>query len=71
MAKEPRAKSETPERRAAPEGRETPVMGGRKGRKVRPLAGEAGIDRRYEPGTGEPEPENPWQDPGGPEPANG
>ena len=63
MAKEPRAKSEATERREAPEGRETPVMGGRKGRKVRPLAGE--------PGTGEPEPENPWQDPGGPEPANG
>jgi hypothetical protein len=62
---------EHPEREEAPRGRETPSLGPRRGRKkVRPLEGEPAIDRAYEPGD-EQANENPWQDPGGPEPANG
>ena len=63
----------SPERQEAPEGRETPVMGPRRSRKkVRPLKGEPAIDRPYDPEAEKRgRDENPWQDPGGPEPANG
>ena len=71
MSKRPEPKPESTERRDAPEGRETPVVGGPKGRKVRPLGGEPAMDRKYDPGTGKQKPEDPWQDPGGSEPANG
>jgi hypothetical protein len=61
-----------PERQEVPEGREPPVMGPRKARgKVKPLKGEPAIDRPYEPGGDKRPPDDPWQDPGGPEPANG
>jgi hypothetical protein len=58
-------------REEVPHGRETLSLGPRKDRKkVQPLDGEAAIDRQYEPGA-ERAQDNPWQDPGGPEPANG
>ena len=60
------------ERREVPEGRETPMMGTRKDRrKVKPLDGKPAMDRPYEPGGDKRAPDDPWQDPGGPEPANG
>jgi hypothetical protein len=67
------ARDPSPERQELPEGRETPVMGPRRSRrKVRRMQGEPAIDRPYDPemdkGRGD---DNPWQDPGGPEPANG
>jgi hypothetical protein len=71
MTKRPETKPESPERREAPEGRETPVGGGRDGRKVKPLDGEPEMDRPYEPGGPKQKPDDPWQDPGGAEPANG
>ena len=71
MAKSTKPPAKHPEREEAPHGRETPSLGPRKGRKkVRPLDAEPAIERAYEPGES-PEPGNPWQDPGGPEPANG
>jgi hypothetical protein len=71
MAKSTKPPAKHPEREEAPHGRETPSLGPRKGRKkVRPLDGEPAIERAYEPGE-QSEPDNPWQDPGGPEPANG
>ena len=39
-------------------------------KKVRPLDADPAIDRAYEPGD-EAKSDDPWQDPGGPEPANG
>jgi len=73
MAKSPQPKDERPERQPAPEGRETPVMGPRRTRKkVRRIDGEPAIDRGYDPGGGAAmHDDDPWQDPGGPEPANG
>jgi len=60
------------EQAPVPEGRETPVMGPPKvRRKVRRMRGEPGTARPYEPGAEKPGPADPWQDPGGPEPANG
>jgi hypothetical protein len=71
MAKSRKAKPGSPERREAPHGRETPVIGPRQARrKVRPLGGEPAIDRPYEPDARR-NADDPWQDPGGPEPANG
>lgn len=63
----------SPERQEMPDGRETPVMGPRRSRrKVRRLEGEPATDRPYDPGTGNDRADDdPWQDPGGPEPANG
>ena len=59
------------ERDAAPEGRDTPVLGGGKSRKkVKPLDGEPAIEREYDPGVPQQE-SDPWQDPGGSEPHNG
>jgi hypothetical protein len=40
-------------------------------RKVQPLEGEPAMDRPYHPGGDKRPPDDPWQDPGGPEPANG
>ena len=40
-------------------------------RKVQPLEGEPAMDRKYETGGDKRKPDDPWQDPGGPEPANG
>ena len=78
MRKPDKAKPESPERQEAPHGRETPVIGPRHARKkVRPLDGEPAMDRPYEPSEGRGDQrdsrkdENPWQDPGGAEPANG
>jgi hypothetical protein len=74
MAKPRTSKSSKhPEREAAPHGRATPVAGSPKDRKkVQPLDGEPAIERPYEPGADDPRHgDNPWQDPGGPEPANG
>jgi hypothetical protein len=71
MPKRPESKPESAERRNAPEGRETPVVGGRQGRKVRPLGGKPAMDRAYESGMPKQKPDDPWQDPGGSEPANG
>jgi hypothetical protein len=71
MAKSTKPKGESPERQEVPEGRETPSLGPRKTpSKVKPLNGEPAIDRPYEPGH-ERTQDDPWQDPGGPEPANG
>jgi hypothetical protein len=71
MAKPTKPEPESPERQEAPQGRETPSLGPPKARKkVRPLEGEPAIDRPYEPGA-EPTTDDPWQDPGGPEPGNG
>jgi hypothetical protein len=71
MAKPTTPPAGHPEREEAPHGRATPSLGPRKARwKVRPLGGEPAIDRAYEPGS-EPPADDPWQDPGGPEPANG
>jgi hypothetical protein len=71
MAKSTKPKAESPERQEVPEGRETPSLGPRKApTKVKPLHGEPAIDRPYEPGN-EPAQDDPWHDPGGPEPANG
>jgi len=39
--------------------------------KVRPLNAEPAMHRRYDPGAGKHDDEDPWQDPGGPEPGNG
>ena len=62
---------EHPERKELPEGRETPSLGPRKARrKVEPIEGEPAMDRPYEPGE-ERANDDPWQDPGGAEPANG
>jgi hypothetical protein len=48
-------------------------MGPRKARKkVRPLDGRPAIDRPYDPEAEKQQRDrDPWQDPGGPEPANG
>lgn len=55
----------------APEGRDTPVLGGGEDRKkVKPLEAEPEIERPYDPGVPQQE-SDPWQDPGGPEPHNG
>ena len=63
---------DAPERQEVPEGREPPAMGPRKKRrKVKPLDAEPAIDRPYETGGDKRAPDDPWQDPGGPEPANG
>ena len=71
MAKPTKPPSEHPEREEAPHGRETPSLGPRRSRKkVRPLDADPAIDRAYEPGD-EAKSDDPWQDPGGPEPANG
>jgi hypothetical protein len=71
MAKSTRPNGDSPEREESPQGRETPSLGPRKARKkVQPLGGEPAINRPYEPGHEQAE-DNPWQDPGGPEPANG
>lgn len=60
------------EQHEVPEGRETPVMGPRKARnKVKPLKGQPAMDRPYDAGGDKRAPDDPWQDPGGPEPANG
>jgi hypothetical protein len=40
-------------------------------RKVRPVKGEPGVARPYDPGTDKRRPADEWQDPGGAEPANG
>lgn len=40
-------------------------------KKVRPLAGKPAIQRPYEPGVVQRKDDDPWQDPGGAEPANG
>ena len=46
--------AKSPERAAAPEGRDTPALGGGKRRKkVKPLEGEAAIERPYDPGRSE------------------
>jgi len=72
MAKPTDRKSESPEREEAPKGRETPSLGPREApRKVRPLDGEPAMDRPYDPGGDKRKPDDPWQDPGGAEPANG
>jgi hypothetical protein len=72
MVKSHKPESKSPERQEAPHGRETPVIGPRQAlKKVRPLDGEPAIDRPYEPNGRHTADENPWQDPGGPEPANG
>jgi hypothetical protein len=73
MARPVKSRSKHPEREEAPHGRGTPSVGPRKSRaKVRPLDGEPAIQRPYEPGDErERTSDNPWQDPGGPEPANG
>ena len=71
MAKSTKPPSKHPEREEAPHGRATPSLGPRKARKkVRPLDGKPAIEREYEPGQ-ERAADDPWQDPGGPEPANG
>ena len=73
MAKPRKVRRESPERQEAPHGRETPVIGPREApKKVRPLKGEPGIARRDETDVQPPNgKDDPWQDPGGPEPANG
>ena len=62
--------AKSPERDEVPEGRDTPVMGGKRGKKVKPVDAEPAIERPYEHGVPQPE-SDPWQDPGGPEPHNG
>jgi hypothetical protein len=60
------------EQQEVPEGRETPVMGPRKApRKVKPMDGTPAMNRPYDTGGDRRAPDDPWQDPGGPEPANG
>ena len=60
------------ESQAIPDGRDTPVMGPPSNRrKVRPAKGRSGIARPYDPGPDHRRPDDPWQDPGGAEPANG
>lgn len=72
MAKSTKRKPDSPEREEAPKGRETPSLGPRDApQKVRPLDGEPEIDRPYDPDGDRRPPDDPWQDPGGPEPANG
>jgi hypothetical protein len=72
MAESTKPNPESQERKESPEGRETPVMGPAKKRaKVRPIEGEPAIDRKYEHDGERSAPDDPWQDPGGPEPANG
>ena len=71
MTKPTKRSPERPEREEAPKGRETPSLGPRPARKVRPLDGEPAIDRPYDPGGDKRKPDDPWQDPGGSEPANG
>ena len=71
MAKPTKRQREHPEREEAPKGRETPSMGSRPPKKVQPLDGEPGIDRPYDTGGDQRKPDDPWQDPGGAEPANG
>jgi len=47
-------------------------MGPRRTRtKIGHLGGEPAIDRPYDPGGDKRPPDDPWQDAGGPEPANG
>jgi hypothetical protein len=72
MGKRTKPSPERPEREEAPEGRETPSLGPRQARrKVRHLDGEPAMDRPYDPGGDKRPPDDPWQDPGGSEPANG
>ena len=72
MAKPRKRSAKSPERQETPHGRETPVLGPRRARrKVQPLRGEPAIERPYDPGLGQKRDDDPWQDPGGPEPANG
>ena len=60
------------EREPIPEGHDTPVMGpAKERRKVRPAKGQPGVARPYDAGPDKRPPDDPWQDPGGPEPANG
>ncbi len=64
--------SEKPEREQVPQGRETPSLGPRDApKKVKPLEGEPAIERPYDHGGDKRPPDDPWQDPGGSEPANG
>lgn len=72
MRKPTNSKPSSPEREEAPKGRETPSMGPRQAQqKVQPLEGEPAMDRKYDAGGDKRKPDDPWQDPGGPEPANG
>ena len=72
MAASKKKKPENPEREEAPKGRETPSLGPRNApRKVEPLEGEPAMDRPYDSGADKRKPDDPWQDPGGSEPANG
>jgi hypothetical protein len=72
MAK-PRKRRKNPEREEAPQGRDTPVIGPRDApSKVGTLDGEPEIARPYDSnGSAAVKDEDPWQDPGGAEPANG
>ena len=72
MAKIRKRRRTSPESQDAPHGRATPVIGSREApKKVRPIKGDPAIQRPYEPDGRGPHDDNPWQDPGGPEPANG
>jgi hypothetical protein len=72
MAKSTKPKPESAEREEAPKGRETPSLGPRDApHKVRPLQGEPGTGRPYDSGGDKRKADDPWQDPGGEEPANG
>jgi len=72
MAKSRKSPRVHPERQEAPHGRATPVIGPRQSpKKVRPLAGKPAIQRPYDPGVVQRKDDDPWQDPGGSEPANG
>ncbi len=60
------------ESQPVPEGHDTPVMGPPDARrKVQAAKGQPGVARPYEPITDERPEADPWQDPGGAEPANG
>ena len=68
----PEGRAGAPEHEESPQGRETPSLGPRNARrKVAPLDAEPAIDRPYEPGDDKRASDDPWQDPGGPEPGNG
>jgi len=72
MAKIRKPRRTSPESLEAPHGRATPVIGSRKApKKVRPIKADPAIERPYEPDALHRHDDNPWQDPGGPEPANG
>ena len=72
MAKSTKRKPGSPEREEAPKGRETPSLGPREEQhKVQPLDAEPARDRPYDTGGDKRKPDDPWQDPGGAEPANG